>query len=246
MKVSLLAAAASCFALVAYSQTFVNRLTTQGVNADNEKSIFPMYKYPAVPVVDVQSTDLICRSADLTAAVTPFKVAAGSIITVRWDLTMKSPFSNQAIVGPCSFWLAKQSSKGTGPNWSKINEHLYEGDDSSAEWCSARIGKKDGYYEFTLPKDIAAGIYYFRSEIIDIGDANISNYDDFTMGPRFHSNCFLIEITGDGKESLKNTVDIMEVYKPFYKKLLRADTIVNSKFKYPGPVAQTKGPAKAL
>ncbi|KAJ2334330.1 hypothetical protein GGI00_001904 [Coemansia sp. RSA 2681] len=92
--------------------------------------------------------------------------------------------------------------------------------------------------------NIAAGQYYLRSEIIDIEDAYESNYNDFTMGPRFHSNCFLLDITGEGKASLNNTVDIMEAYKPYYKKLLRPLKIVNSKFKTPGPVAETKGPAK--
>ncbi|KAJ2741511.1 hypothetical protein GGI20_005138 [Coemansia sp. BCRC 34301] len=248
MKVSLIAIV-SCSALVAYAQTFINGVTTPNVSADNKEALLKPYTYPNIPVVDFQSTDLICRSPDLADPnVEPFKIAGGETITLRWDTKMKPGIGSSAISGPCSFWLAKASSKGTGPNWSKLNEFTYDGDAGKPDWCSYKLNRAgdNAYYEFKLP-ELVKGVYYLRAEIIDLNDAGKTNYDDFTMGSRSYASCLMIEITGDGTETLKKLVDIMDAYKPYYKsKVLLGGNIGNAKFVYPGPVAPQKGPTNSL
>ncbi|KAJ2839719.1 hypothetical protein FBU31_000640 [Coemansia sp. 'formosensis'] len=94
-----------------------------------------------------------------------------------------------------------------------------------------------GYYEFTIPSEIMPGTYILRTELIDILSASKTNYEDFTMGARFHSNCLVVKITGSGKSPLKNPVSIMDAYKPYYKKPMLPTTLATKDFKLPGPPA---------
>ncbi|KAJ2741510.1 hypothetical protein GGI20_005137, partial [Coemansia sp. BCRC 34301] len=240
MKVSLIAIL-SCSALVAHAQTHVNRVTTPGVDADNNNAFLKGYKHVNVPVIDFQSTDLICRSPDLTASgVKPFKIAGGGTISLRWNTKLEPGLGEFEIAGPCSYWMAKASSKGTGPNWSKINAYYNTVDGDKPDWCSNKLKRAgdNAYYEFQLPK-LVKGIYYLRAEIIDLSEASPTNYDDYTMGPRSYASCMMVEITGDGTETLKNLVDIMDTYKPYYKdKLLLGGSVKLKDFTYPGPAAQ--------
>ncbi|KAJ2890122.1 hypothetical protein GGI21_006293, partial [Coemansia aciculifera] len=61
-----------------------------------------------MPIIDVTSTDLICRSPDMTDKRTPFAATAGEVVRVTWG----AEGSTTPLKGPCSFWLAKQSSGG--------------------------------------------------------------------------------------------------------------------------------------
>ncbi|KAJ2580753.1 hypothetical protein GGH95_002421 [Coemansia sp. RSA 1836] len=242
MKVSLIAAISS-LALTAYSQVYVSGVVTmEDYDAKvgwQTKSILPPYKYTNVPVVDVQSTDLICRSSDLTFKGEPYKVNAGGHLYLNWDTKSVSGATGKAPVGPCSFWLAKQSTKGVGAVWSKIDQYTI-GD--KKEWCSAHIINGSGTYDLTLPSDIAPGVYILRSELIDVSDAADSNYDDFTSGARYHSSCVVLDIASKGTSELKNPVDIIKAYKKYYKAPLMPKTVEPSKFVYPGPALDA--PAK--
>ncbi|KAJ2728549.1 hypothetical protein IW152_005940, partial [Coemansia sp. BCRC 34962] len=166
----------------------------------------------------------------------PFEIEAGKNIRLTWASDPETwPFADVQPKGPCAFWLAPVSSKGVGKVWSKIYEYTNNGKDDDIKWCSDAIAANKGFYDILIPSGIAKGTYILRSEIIDIRDASVSNYNDFSMGPRFHSNCLLLEITGTGTTPLKSPVSILEVYKPYYKKPLLPKTVKNGEFKLPGP-----------
>ncbi|KAJ2825806.1 hypothetical protein FBU31_003603 [Coemansia sp. 'formosensis'] len=231
-------------ALSVNSITFIKSIGTSTGAADT-KSLLPPFEFAAMPVLDVQTTDLICRTPDMTSAITPFPIGAGETLRVTWDVSSKSPYSGSDPVGPCVFWLAPYSSKGIGKVWTKIHHYMYDGDDKSANWCSAKLVDNGGYYDLVIPKDIVNGQYYLRSELIDITGARLtSNYLDSTAGPRFHVNCAVIDVTGGSGVPFKAPVSILDVYKPFYKKTVFPTAMVNSKLILPGPAPLTDGSPK--
>ncbi|KAJ2755942.1 hypothetical protein GGI19_001236 [Coemansia pectinata] len=195
-----------------------------------------------MPVVDVQSTDLICRTHDMTYKAEPFAIEAGQDIRITWSKEkMTSPYTGIDPVGPCVFWLSPLEKKGVGKVWSKIHEYTNDGGEDAANWCSAKIVNSKNYYDFTIPGEIIPGKYLLRTEIIDIISAGKTNYDDFTMGPHFYSNCLVLDITGNGTAPLKNPVSIIDVYKPYYKKPFYVEGTKNNLFKLPGPAPYTTG-----
>ncbi|KAJ2899697.1 hypothetical protein IWW38_000886 [Coemansia aciculifera] len=128
--------------------------------------------------------------------------------------------------------MAKQSSKGTGPNWSKMSELVaFPGSD---KWCSEYITENTAYTEFVIPKDLTSGVYYVRGEILDVEMAYKSNYDDYTMGPASYANCFMVNVTDGGAGKLEHTEDLINAYKPLYKKAMGANPIVPASIKMPG------------
>ncbi|KAJ2736742.1 hypothetical protein IW152_000496 [Coemansia sp. BCRC 34962] len=223
----------SCLALSAKAVSFVKSIgIPNSPKYDNTPLPYNMYKN--MPVIDVQSFDLVCRTPDMSVPVTAFPIAAGSTVRVVWNVETKSPYSTINPYGPCSFWLAPYSSGGKGKVWSKIHENTYKGDDTKADWCTVFI-QEYGYYDVKIPAGIAPGKYYLRSEVIDLDGARGNTpYQDFTAGARFHVNCNVLEITGSGTASLKSPVSIMEAYKPYYKTVFFPTTMKNSQFKMPG------------
>ncbi|KAJ1918119.1 hypothetical protein GGI09_004541 [Coemansia sp. S100] len=232
MKLALIAIV-SCMALSVKSMTHVTGIGLEGKSATAE-ALLPAEMHPRMPVIDVQSTDLICRTSSMSAKVKPLVVEAGTNIGLVWDTKNTSPYTDAHPHGPCTFWLAPYASKGTGQVWSKFQEFKFEGDNDSAKWCTDKILDK-GYYVLNIPAYIGKGKYYLRTEIIDITDAQKTNYEDFTAGPRFHSNCMVLEVTSNSTAPLKNPVNILEAYKKYYKTPLFPKGTANSNFTLPGP-----------
>ncbi|KAJ2688765.1 hypothetical protein IWW39_001980 [Coemansia spiralis] len=233
MKLVLIALV-SCLALSVKSATFVKSIgLPDGESSPN--ALLPHPQYKSMPVIDVQSFDLVCRTPDMNAAVKkPLSVAAGGKVRLTWDAEAKSPYSGSNPYGPCSFWLAPVSSKGKGKVWSKIHEFTFSEGGGAAHWCSTSI-VANTYYDVDIPAEIAPGKYYLRSEVIDIdGTRDKSHYLDFTAGARFHVNCAVLDITGMGAAPLKSPISIMESYRPYYKSVLFPSTKKNSEFKMPG------------
>ncbi|KAJ2813386.1 hypothetical protein H4S07_000732 [Coemansia furcata] len=142
-------------------------------------------------------------------------------------------------MGPCAFWIAPRNSTGVGKVWSKIYEYDNDGKDS-ATWCSESINAK-GLFDIVIPSNIPSGEYILRSEIVDLTNAYVSNYDDFTMGPRVYSGCVVIDVTGGDDTPLKNPVSILDVYKPYNKTPMFLKNAKAAGFKLPGPAPYTTG-----
>ncbi|KAJ2746861.1 hypothetical protein GGI20_001014 [Coemansia sp. BCRC 34301] len=236
----------SSLALCVKSHAYMGGATTPETYMDkwDNSCTLATYADMKAPVVDVQSTDLICRSPDMADDRKPFSIGAGETIRLTWAIGGNATFTEEPIKGPCSFWLAKQSFKGIGPNWSKIQEYTNNGKTGEdAKWCTDEIlttydgKKKAGTFDVQIPEDIEPGLYILRSEIIDILHAEVTNYDDYTMGARYYPNCLVLDITGEGTTPLKGTADIMKEYKKYYKTPLLASP--SAKFVYPGPKALT-------
>ncbi|KAJ2024800.1 hypothetical protein GGI10_006385 [Coemansia sp. RSA 2530] len=232
MKLALIAVI-SCLALSVKSASYV-----KAIGAPNSPSYdytpLPYTMYKNFPVIDVLSFDLVCRTPDMSVTTKPFSTAAGSTIRVVWETLELSPYSKLKPYGPCSFWLAPYSSKGEGKVWSKIQEITIEETSKGPAWCSAFI-QELGYRDVVIPKGIAPGKYYLRSEVIDLdGARGKSYYQDYTSGARYHVNCNLIEITGKGTASLKSPVSILEAYQEFHRKPLFPSTMKNGDLKMPG------------
>ncbi|KAJ2823450.1 hypothetical protein GGI24_003676 [Coemansia furcata] len=195
--------------------------------------------------MDLQSTDLLCRSPDLTAAVTPYEIEAGKNIRLTWANDMEtSPYKDVNPNGPCVFWIAPIASKGVGKVWSKIHEYVNDRNEANSNWCTQSINQ-NGWYDFAIPSDIPTGKYILRSELIDITNAYVSNYDDFTMGPRFYPGCIVISVTKGGSGPLKNPVSILDVYKPYNKKAMFPKEMKSKDFVLPGPAPYTTGKVPA-
>ncbi|KAJ2872755.1 hypothetical protein GGH93_003766 [Coemansia aciculifera] len=240
MKLALIALV-SCLALSVKSYTFVSSVSIPFGIASTGATL-PYYHRKNVPVVDVQSTDLICRTPDITAKVTPFVIEAGEDIRIIWSKEKKiSPYSGNEPTGPCIFWLSPLEKKGVGKVWSKIHEYKNDGKASGSAWCSAKIASNGDFYEFNIPSDIIPGKYILRSEIIDLQESYVSNYKDYAMGAHIYSNCLVLDITGNGTAPLKNPVSILETYKPYYKMPMFPIGTDDSKFALPGPAPYTSG-----
>ncbi|KAJ2039222.1 hypothetical protein H4S04_008168 [Coemansia sp. S16] len=240
MKLALIALV-SCMALSVKSHTFAEFVSIAGGDAKT-KPFLPRYLRPNIPVVDVQSADIICRSPDMTFKAEPFTIEAGKEIHITWSDTKKtSPYSGNNPTGPCVFWLSPLEKKGVGKVWSKVHEYTNDGKASDSAWCTSKIATDGGYYGFIIPEDIIPGKYLLRTEIIDLLEAYVSNYEDYAMGAHFYSDCLVLDITGSGNATLKNPVSIMDVYKPFYKKAMFPIGSNDSKFTLPGPAPYTTG-----
>ncbi|KAJ2415999.1 hypothetical protein GGI10_001296 [Coemansia sp. RSA 2530] len=237
MKLALIALV-SCLALSVKSYTYMGGVTTKRIHSTywTDKAMLPRYKNHNIPVVDTQSTDLICRSPDMTFQAMPFRIDAGDFARVTWKSDPDTyPYHNVEPKGPCTFWLAPASSKGKGKVWSKIHQYINNGKDGvETKWCTDIITANKGFYDVPIPTGLAKGTYILRSEIIDIRDASVSNYDDFSMGPRFHPNCLLIDVYSIGDDPLKSSESILEVYKPYYKSPMLPETTSYSQLKLPG------------
>ncbi|KAJ2068410.1 hypothetical protein GGI03_003156 [Coemansia sp. RSA 2337] len=242
MKLALIALV-SCMALSVKSHTYAEFVSIPE-GAVTTKAFLPSYARPHIPVVDVQSTDIICRSPDMTFKAEPFAIEAGQEIRITWSTSKPtSPYAGIDPVGPCAFWLSPLEKKGVGKVWSKIYEYTNDGEEKATNWCSAKIVNSNNFLDFPIPEDIIPGKYLLRTEIIDILGGEKTNYADFTMGPHFYSNCLVLDITGNGTAPLKNPVSILDVYKPYYKKPFYTEGTKNKDFTLPGPAPYTKGKA---
>ncbi|KAJ2058920.1 hypothetical protein GGI17_004748 [Coemansia sp. S146] len=187
---------------------------------------------PDIPVMDMYSSHMTCRTLDLNDKVKPFVVAAGAMVPLTYEPKELSPISGQPIKGPCSFYLSNIKAKGKGSVWFPIEKTGFDGD----MWCSQLI-KKNGYtHGVVIPKEITPGTYYLRSEIIDLAAYLDNKYEDFTREPQFYIDCMAITVTGSGKVAPKGS-KIPGIYNNTESKfLINVDSATDSKsFTIPGP-----------
>ncbi|KAJ2102726.1 hypothetical protein IW146_009035 [Coemansia sp. RSA 922] len=214
-------------------QTYILGVTdSTGKNGYNHEPMFSHLLRPDIPVMDMYSTHMTCRTLDMNDKVKPFVVAAGEVVPLTYEKKDVSPISGQPIKGPCSFYLSNTTAKGKGAVWFPIEK---TGSDGTL-WCSELI-KKNGYtHGVKIPKDIPAGTYYLRSEIIDLSAYLDNKYEDFTREPQFYIDCLAITVTGSGKVAPKGS-KIPGIYNNAESKfLINVDSATDSKkFTIPGP-----------
>ncbi|KAF8233993.1 glycoside hydrolase family 61 protein [Tricholoma matsutake] len=151
------------------------------------------------PVTDVSSIDVQCNG--WTAGGFPGSapaplfatVAAGSDLTLKWT---KWPASH---VGPIITYMARaqrditQWYPNTSAVWFKIAEAGKSTDASgTAQWATSQLIASNNTYTFTIPRDLQAGQYIIRNEIIALHKA--TTYP----GAQLYPSCIQVQVTGSG------------------------------------------------
>ncbi|KAJ2745565.1 hypothetical protein GGI20_002052 [Coemansia sp. BCRC 34301] len=191
--------AALLLARASLGQTWVLGLVDDSEQGYNTDAMYSTLLNPKIPVVNLYTSALTCRSLSMNDKVTPFKVESGVPVPLKFDEETTSLIHNFPIKGACTFWLSDLKTKGKNATWFKIAQHAYEDD----KWCTDVIQENGNTYDLTIPEDIPSGTYYLRTEIIDVA-ANIdSNVKDFTRGPHFYVNCLAIAVEGSGEVTPK-------------------------------------------
>ncbi|KAF9448851.1 lytic polysaccharide monooxygenase [Macrolepiota fuliginosa MF-IS2] len=133
-------------------------------------------------------------------------VAAGSQVKLNWTLW---PDSHE---GPMITYMARAPSDitkwspGTSAVWFKIAEL---GKDSSGKWAAAdTLNANNGIYTFTIPKNLKAGQYIIRHEILALHTA-------YTYpGVQIYPSCIQVQVTGSGSALPTSFVSFPGAYTP--------------------------------
>ncbi|KAJ2779074.1 hypothetical protein GGI15_003987 [Coemansia interrupta] len=198
------------------------------------QSVLTPHTVQNMPVLNMTSTDLRCRSDALTdPSIASFSVKANDVITLWWEKDSMSPLTGSfaAPMGPCTVYLARYASKGNGPQWFNVYKNGYV----KGRWCSQTINElNNGGLNVRIPSDILYGTYLLRAEIIDLTNAKMTNEDDYTQGAGFFSNCIKIEIDSDGSDIPAGSY-IPGIYTPENPSLLGDFSGDQSNYVVPGP-----------
>ena len=108
--------------------------------------------------------------------------------------------------GPCAVYMKKvdnsaASDNAAGDGWFKVMEEGY--DSSTGKWCTEKLIPDDGHLAATIPKDLAAGYYLVRPELLALHQADKTPAD-----PQFYVGCAQIFLSSSGSAVPHNTVSI--------------------------------------
>ena len=134
---------------------------------------------------------------------------AGSALTFEWrDWPDASQPGSIDIShkGPCAVYMKKvtdssASNNAAGDGWFKIMEDGY--DTSAGKWCTEKLIPDNGHLAATIPKDLAAGYYLVRPELLALHQADKTPPD-----PQFYVGCAQIFLSSSGSATPANTVSI--------------------------------------
>jgi hypothetical protein len=196
------------------------------------------------PELDISSPDFACRSGSEPAQ-SYGTVKAGGEATFVW--TSDDPVLNPdgwAHTGPIVTYIARcpddscTSADKTALRWVKIQEEgVVEGTANyKGTWATDVLRQTDGAYSATIPKDLAAGKYILRSELIALHRAHLNE-------PEFYMQCSNIKVTGSGTDDLSGAGGV--IAKNLYSKSdeIFGFTLYNENsettWKVPGPPLYT-------
>ncbi|KAJ2336824.1 hypothetical protein GGI00_000616 [Coemansia sp. RSA 2681] len=224
--------AAMLLARISFGQTWVVGLADDSEKGYSFDAMYPTLLNAKMPVANLHTSALTCRSLSINDKVTPFKVEAGSPVPLKFDEETISPMHNTKIKGPCTFWLADIKTKGKNASWFKIAQYTFD----EGGWCTDHIQENGNTYALTIPEDIPSGTYYLRTEIIDLAANLKTRYRDFTRGPHFYVNCLAIAVEGTGEVSPKGH-KIPGIYDNVEEKFVVnvEDSDASKEFVMPGP-----------
>ncbi|KAJ2849534.1 hypothetical protein IWW36_002572, partial [Coemansia brasiliensis] len=105
-------------------------------------------------------------------------------------------FGDPGVIGPILTYMAPLASNGEGNVWFKIYEDGYDGDNDV--WAVDKIVKAKGYWDVTIPSDLAPGDYLLRGEVIALHEADRIYGTDDSAGAQYYPGCARIHVTGTG------------------------------------------------
>ncbi|KAI1060883.1 hypothetical protein LB507_010077 [Fusarium sp. FIESC RH6] len=152
------------------------------------------------------TADIICHKSarPVSNAVT---VAAGDVVTLKWDTWPESHH------GPVTEYLAPVSgdfssiSKGS-LRWTKVAEKGLVSGSNPGRWASDELISDGNSWKFTVPKNLKAGNYVLRHEIIGLHSAGQTN------GAQAYPQCINLKVTGSGSQALSGGGDFTKFYTP--------------------------------
>ncbi|CAE6514761.1 unnamed protein product [Rhizoctonia solani] len=135
------------------------------------------------------SGDITCSIGNyLPSSPITVSVPAGGKVEYLWNswpLGHYGPVINYMAKcpGSCSTWKGD-----TGTPWFKISQETY----ANGQWAADKLANNNATWAVTIPKNLAAGEYLLRHEIIALhGGASIG-------GAQFYPVCAQITVTGGG------------------------------------------------
>jgi cellulase len=143
---------------------------------------------------------------DATAGAKVAKVAAGGTVDIQWNTWPESH------VGPVIDYMAKVDDATAATsgdlNFFKIDEAGYEG----GEWAATKLINNNLTWSVTVPKNIAAGQYVLRHEIIALHSAGQTNgaqnypkcISKFAQAPQNLSTQYLLTFYRLGSHRLRH------------------------------------------
>ncbi|KAM0346222.1 hypothetical protein ACHAPU_005647 [Fusarium lateritium] len=176
------------------------------------------------------TADIICHKAakPVSNAAT---VAAGDVITLKWDTW---PDSHH---GPVTEYLAPVSGDFASINksslkWTKIAEKGLKSGYNPGDWASDDLIRDGFAWKVTIPKNLKAGNYVLRHEIIGLHSAGQAN------GAQAYPQCINIKVTGGGSKALSGG-DFTKFYTPTDPGILFNLYQQFSSYDIPGPDVQS-------
>jgi lytic cellulose monooxygenase (C1-hydroxylating) len=137
-------------------------------------------------------------------------VAAGSKIQIQWSKPWAESHHGPLLtyLAPCSGECTKE--KPLSLRFTKIDHSglLKPGGPKTYEFATDYMRNHNNSWEVTIPRNLKAGKYVLRNEIIALHTAATIG------GAQNYPQCFNIRVTGAGKGSLPQGVPATQFYKP--------------------------------
>lgn len=229
------------FALSSHAHTILGYTTVDG-----KISKFGDYVRPYIediinsPVRDPKDPHLRCRTNDMSDKNTQTRdIQAGSNITIDWheDESIKSRFIDMSHLGPCIAYMSKMSANGEGDVWFKIQENGW--DPKTKKWCVDVVNDAKGKWAITIPKELKAGKYLLRPEVIALHEADRYYGQDDKAGAQYYPNCVQLNVIGSGILEPKG-YPIPGIYHPKDKGIWFNRWDKFTEYPIPGPPLYTK------
>ncbi|KAF4973207.1 hypothetical protein FSARC_459 [Fusarium sarcochroum] len=138
--------------------------------------------------------DIICHKGakPVTNAVA---ATAGEVVTLKWNTWPESHH------GPVIDYLAPVSGDFASVNkeslkWTKVAEQGLKSGSNPGTWASDDLIANGNSWSFTVPKNLKAGNYVLRHEIIALHSAGQEN------GAQAYPQCINLKVTGSGSGAL--------------------------------------------
>lgn len=193
------------------------------------------------PIEDLSLIDVQCNgwsaggSQYVGSAPAPIfgTVAAGSQVKLNWTLW---PDSHK---GPMITYMARAPSDitkwnpGTSAVWFKVHQ---VGKDSSGKWAAAdTLNANNGIYTFTIPKNLKAGQYVIRHEILALHSAYAY------PGVQVYPSCIQVQVTGSGSALPTSFVSFPGAYTGSTPGIVYDVYTNTGSYPIPGPAVWTGG-----
>ncbi|KAF4472254.1 glycoside hydrolase family 61 [Fusarium albosuccineum] len=176
------------------------------------------------------SADIICHKS-ATPVSNSVAVAAGETITLTWDTWPESHH------GPVIDYLAPVSGEFASINkeslrWTKIAEKGLISGSNPGSWAADQLISNGFSWTFTVPRNLKAGNYVLRHEIIALHSAGQTN------GAQAYPQCINLKVSGSGSGALSGG-DFKTFYTPEDPGILFSLYQAFTSYEIPGPDVQS-------